>query len=184
MLLTDIKDQLELIGLGDLPYRETDEEKIVLFREQEAILYQIEAAARSLRFQLALTRHSLEPPLPPKKIRSSKPVPLKVAEFFRRIKKGTDWGAEFKFRWLSPDERFVIWTIPGHLFWNGIGLPRKYAPSQHILSDLSKIGPEPEMESGLTLSLSCQVREEEGRLGRRVLEDMIQSANRATAASS
>ena len=179
MLLTDIKDQLELIGLGDLPYRETDEEKIVLFREQEAILYGIEAAARSLRFQIALTRQSLEPPPLPKKIRPTKPVPPKVAEFFRRLKKGTDWGTEFKFRWLSADERFVIWTIPGHLFWNGVGFPRRYAATRHILSDLSKIGPGSKMESGLTLALSCQVREKDGRLDLRALEDMIQSAAKA-----
>ena len=179
MQLADIKEQLELLGLGDLPYRETDKEKIALFREQETILFQIETAARSLRFEIVLTRQALEPKPPPKKARPSKPIPPIAAKFFQRIKKGTNWGAEFKFRWISADERFVIWTLPGHLFWDGIGFPRQYAATRHTLSDLSKMGPEPKMESGFTLSQSCRVREVEGRLGRRVLDDMIQSANRA-----
>ena len=179
MLLTDIKEHLELIDLGDLPYRDTDEEKIIMFREQEGLLYLIEAEARQLRLKITLARQGLEPKPLPKKTRPSKPIPPVVLEFFRRIKKGTDWGPEFKFRWLSPDERFVIWTIPGHLFWDGIGFPQQYAPTQHTLSDLSKIGVEPKMESGLTLALKCRVREEGGRLSRRVLEDMIESALRA-----
>lgn len=42
MLLADIKEQLELIDFGDLPYRDTNEEKIIMFREQEIIALQIE----------------------------------------------------------------------------------------------------------------------------------------------
>ena len=61
MRLDDIKEQLELIGLGDLPYRDTDEEKIIMFREQEGLLYLIEAEARQLRFKITLARQDLEP---------------------------------------------------------------------------------------------------------------------------
>lgn len=59
MRLADIKEQLELMELGDLPYRETNAEKIDMYRDQEAILFGIETAARDLRFRLQLTRIDL-----------------------------------------------------------------------------------------------------------------------------
>lgn len=99
--------------------------------------------------------------------------PPEAIEFFRRIRKGTDWGAEFKFRWLSPDGRFLIWSIPGHSFWNGIGSRRGYAPTRHTLSDLSRMGPELPTEFGLALAAQCTIREEIGRLDRKLLNQLI-----------
>ena len=178
-ILEEIKERLELITLGELPYRDTDAEKIAMYREQEATIEAIEAAARFLRYRIATERKSLMEIEKPKKKKDVKPLLPKVEEFFRRLKKGTDWGIDFKFRWISDDERFIIWTIPGHLYWNGIGFPRSYATTRHTLSDLSKMPNEPVMESGLILSRLCMVREFEGRLTHRMLEDIIESAHRA-----
>jgi len=172
--LAAIKEQLELITLGDLPYRETDAEQVEMLREQENILSQIQTTACNLRATITRERQTYDPPLPPKREKKPQILPSKVQEFFHRIKKGVNWGpVQFKLRWQSEDKRFLIWTIPGHQFWNGIGRPRAYAPTSHIVSDLSKMGPEPKFESGLTLSQKCQIREWKGRLTKVQLADMI-----------
>jgi hypothetical protein len=178
--LESILEQLELTDFGNMPYRESDSERISMYREQEAVLEKIEWAARALRFKIITERKSYDALKLPKPKKERPPLPPKVQEFFRRLKSGTDWGPiEFKMRWQSDDGRFLIWTRPGHLFWNGIGSPGKYAQTCHAVSDLSKMGPEPKFESGLSLANKCQVREDEGRLTKVQLADMIASANRA-----
>ena len=123
---------------------------------------------------------ALESQLVEEERRKASVLPLQVAEFLRRVKKGVDWGvSEFRIRWISEDACFFIFTRASHLYWNGIGAPRAFAPTRHTLVDLRRMPPEPKMESGLKLYHACEIREHEGRLTRLMLEDMIASANRA-----
>lgn len=56
--LESIKEQLELTTLGDLPYRESDDEKIAMLHEQDAILATIAAETYRLRALISKERES------------------------------------------------------------------------------------------------------------------------------
>jgi len=95
-ILEGIKERLQLVTLGELPYRDTDAEKIHMYREQESVVMEIEWLARRLRARITTERKRLtEIDKPKRKAREPKPIPPKVAEFFRRLKKGTDWWGRF-----------------------------------------------------------------------------------------
>ena len=59
-IITELKERLELVDKGQLPYCETDAEKVAMYRSQEAELDAIVAAAKNLKRDLATERVSYE----------------------------------------------------------------------------------------------------------------------------
>lgn len=98
-------------------------------------------------------------------------VPEKVEKFFNQLRTGVDWGGDFRFHWLSDDERFVIWSIGGSRVWNGIGMEPVYHGVKHVLSDISKVN----RRHGLDVYRDTLLREVTGRRYSKELYDDFQA---------
>lgn len=59
-IITELKERLELVDKGQLPYCETDADKVAMYRSQEAELDAVIAAAKNLKRDLASERASYE----------------------------------------------------------------------------------------------------------------------------
>lgn len=109
--------------------------------------------------------------------RSKKDIPLPkvVEEFFKALKYGVDWGLgynkDFSLKWISDDERYIIWTWPSGSVWSGIGQPWHSYPSTHTLADLSKFKGQ---KHGSTLSSDTRIAEYQGRWNKEVLKQLLE----------
>ena len=59
-IITELKERLELVDKGQLPYCETDADKVAMYASQEAELDAMVAAAKNLKRDLANERASYE----------------------------------------------------------------------------------------------------------------------------
>ena len=59
-IITELKERLELVDKGQLPYCETDADKVAMYASQEAELDAMVAAAKNLKRDLATERASYE----------------------------------------------------------------------------------------------------------------------------
>ena len=59
-IITELKERLELVDKGQLPYCETDADKVAMYASQEAELDAMVAVAKNLKRDLATERASYE----------------------------------------------------------------------------------------------------------------------------
>lgn len=94
---------------------------------------------------------------------------MSVEEFLKAIRRGVDWGPKpFKLLWTSPDQRYAIFTAPGHNYRSG--QDTKHGGTNHYLVCVQV---QPKNNYGWNLFCDAKLGEVEGRMNKAKMAELI-----------